>query len=141
MTGRGIEVRKDVVIPPREITLTFVRASGPGGQNVNKVASKAVLRFNVRDSPSLTAAQRERALARLASRLTSEGELILHCAEERQQARNREALLARFATVMRTALRVSRTRRPSRPSARAVERRLADKRARSERKRERRTLD
>jgi ribosome-associated protein len=141
MTGRGVEVRKDVVIPARELTLSFVRASGPGGQNVNKVASKAVLRFNVRDSPSLTAAQRERALARLASRLTGEGELILHCAEERHQARNREALLERFTSVMRTALRVPRTRRPTLPSTQAVERRLAEKRARGERKRERHTLD
>src|SRR5262249_2414303 len=137
MTGRGIEVRKDVVIPARELALSFVRASGPGGQNVNKVASKAVLRFSVRDSPSLTAAQRERARARLASRLTSEGELILHCADERHQARNREALLKRFTSIMRTALRVPRKRHATRPSAHAVERRLADKRARGERKRER----
>jgi len=141
MTGRGVEIRKDLLIPGRELSLSFVRASGPGGQNVNKVASKAVLRFQVRDSPSLTATQRERALARLASRLTREGELILSCAAERHQARNREALLARFATVMRAALRVPRTRRPTRPSAGAVERRLRAKHARGERKRERRTLE
>ena len=93
--GRAVRVRDDLVIPASEIALQYVRASGPGGQNVNKVASKAVLRFNVRDSPSLAAADRERVLARLAPRLTNEGELVLASGVYRDQSRNREAVLTR----------------------------------------------
>jgi len=135
----NVRVTQSVVIPPAELTLSFVRASGPGGQNVNKVASKAVLRFNVRESPSLPPELRVRALGRLASRLTTGGELILTSSVHREQARNRAAVLARFRTVLASALRVPRPRRPTRPSAAANERRLVAKRRHAERKRERRT--
>lgn len=141
MAGDAVRVRDDLVIPAAEIALSFVRAGGPGGQNVNKVASKAVLRFNVRDSPSLPAADRRRALARLAPRLTTAGDLILTSAIFREQARNRAAVLTRLATVLRAALRPTRRRRPTRPSAGSVERRLTAKRVRADRKRDRRSLD
>jgi ribosome-associated protein len=141
MAGRAVRVRDDLVIPATEVALSFVRAGGPGGQNVNKVASKAVLRFDVRHSPSLSDADRDRALARLAPRLTNDGELILTSAVHRDQARNRDAVLLRLATVLRAALKPARPRRRTRPSAAAVERRLAGKRARADRKRERRSLD
>jgi len=136
--GRSVRVTPSIVIAPAELTLSFVRASGPGGQNVNKVASKAVLRFNVRDSPSLPPELRARALARLASRLTTAGELILTSAVHREQARNRAAVLARFRTVLANALRAPRPRRPTQPSPAARERRLTEKRRQGERKRERR---
>jgi len=138
---RAVRVRDDLVIPAHEIALRYVRASGPGGQNVNKVASKAILRFNVRDSPSLAAADRERVLARLASRLTTSGELVLTSDAYRDQSRNRDAVLARLGEVLRAALRRPRPRRKTRPSQAAVERRLAQKHARAARKRERRALD
>ncbi len=138
---RAVHVRDDLVIPATEIALRYVRASGPGGQNVNKVSSKAVLRFNVRDSPSLAAADRERLLLRLAPKLTGDGDLLLTSSTYRDQSRNREAVLARLATILRAALRPRRPRRPTRPSKAAIERRLAAKRAHSERKRERRSLD
>jgi ribosome-associated protein len=141
VAGHEVRVRADLVIPAAEITLRYVRAGGPGGQNVNKVASKAVLRFNVRDSPSLSAAERDRALARLAARLTQDGTLVLTSALHRDQPRNRAEVLDRLARVLRAALRPPRARRPTRPSAAAVERRLAAKRARAERKRERRARD
>jgi ribosome-associated protein len=141
MAGRAVRIRDGLVIPARELTLRYVRAGGPGGQNVNKVASKAVLRFRVRDSPSLTVADRERILLRLAARLTGDGELILTSGVYRDQSRNREAVLGRLAAVLAAALRRPRPRRPTRPSKGAVERRLAQKRARSDRKRERRTFD
>jgi len=138
---RAVHVRDDLVIPAAEITIRFARASGPGGQNVNKVASKAVLRFAVRSSTAFTDADRALVLARLAPRLTADGELIIASGAHREQARNREAVLERLATVLRGALRRRRPRTPTRPSKAAVERRLAEKRARGERKRERRALD
>ncbi len=139
--GRAVRVRDDLVIPAAEITLRYVRASGPGGQNVNKVASKAVLRFNVRDSPSFAATDRAHLLARLASRMTTDGELVLTSGAYRDQSRNRDAVLARLAAVLRAALRRPHPRRRTRPSQGAVERRLAAKHARAERKRERRSLE
>jgi ribosome-associated protein len=139
--GRAVRVRDDLVIPAAEIMLRYVRAGGPGGQNVNKVASKAVLRFNVRDSRALTAADRERLLFRLAPRLTGDGDLLLTSGAYRDQSRNREAVLARLAAVLRVALRPRRARKPTRPSKGAVERRLAAKHARGVRKSERRSLD
>ena len=141
MARAGLRVTPTLTIPAPELALSYVRAGGPGGQNVNKVASKAVLRFNLRDSPSLPAALRERALARLGSRLTTAGELILTSGVHRNQSRNRAAVLERLRTVLATALRPRRRRKATRPSAAAEERRLAAKRRRSERKRARQNLD
>ncbi len=115
--GRAVRVRDDLVIPAAEIVLHYVRASGPGGQNVNKVASKAVLRFNVRDSPSLAAADRERVLARLAPRLTNEGELVLASGVYRDQSRNRGASAS--ATASQDAPLAGRCRAPPRRETRA----------------------
>ena len=134
----GIRVQGEIVIPRSEIRLSYVRAGGPGGQNVNKVASKAILRFNLRDSPSLPDPARRRALARLASRLTNAGELVLASGAYRDQPRNREAVLERLRALLTVAVRAPRPRRRTRPSRAAEERRLAVKRARSETKRARR---
>jgi len=141
--GRAAVVRVTgaIEIPLREVQLRFVRASGPGGQNVNKVASKVVLRFNLRDSPSLPESARRRAVERLASRLTRDGDLILTSGIYRDQARNRAAVLRRLGTVLAHAVARPRPRVPTQRSAAAEERRLAAKRARSERKRERRRLE
>ena len=136
-----IRVNDEIAIPIAEIQLSYVRAGGPGGQNVNKVASKAVLRFNVRDSPSLSDPARQRALARLAPRLTRTGELVLTCAIHRDQSRNRAAVLERLRALLAGAVRAPRLRKRTRPSAAAVARRLTAKRARAERKRERHVLD
>ena len=138
MAAGSVRVSDEVTIPAGEIRLSYVRSGGPGGQNVNKVASKAVLRFDLRSSPSLPDAARARALARLASRLTTAGELVLTSDRHRDQSRNREAVLARLGEVLAAAIRRPKRRRPTRPSAGAVERRLAGKRLRSERKRARR---
>ena len=142
LVGRARAVRVNgVTIPVRELRLRFVRASGPGGQNVNKVASKVVLRFDLRGSPSISETARRRALERLAHRLTHDGELILTSGTHRDQSRNRDAVIRRFCAILAQAMTPPRRRIATRPSRVAEEHRLAAKRARSELKRERRRTE
>jgi ribosome-associated protein len=105
---------------------------------VNKASTRVTLRWSVRASTVLSDAQRARVEARLASRLTREGELVVHASDERSRARNRALARARLADLVRAALAVRRPRRPTAPTAGSRERRLAGKRQRSARKRERR---
>jgi ribosome-associated protein len=132
-----LRITPRIAIPLREIELRYARSSGPGGQNVNKVASKAVLRFDLRHSPSLPEPARQRALMRLAPRLTRDGELVLSSDAHRDQPRNRAAVLERLRMLLAEAVAVPKRRRPTAPSGAARERRLAEKRARAQRKRQR----
>lgn len=131
----GIRINRTLSIPDAEIDLSFARAGGPGGQHVNTSSTKVELRFDVAASPSLTEEQRARLLERLSSRLTNDGVLVLHASEHRSQTRNREAVVERFANLLRDAMRTSKLRRPTRPSRGAKERRLDDKKRRAETKR------
>lgn len=124
-----------VVIPEAELAIRASRSGGPGGQSVNTTDSKVELRWDVRASPSLTEAQRSRVLQRLASRLTDDGVLILRGSEYKSQHRNRQAVLARFRSVVTEALEPPRTRRGTRPTRGSKERRLRAKKQRGEIKR------
>ncbi len=134
----GIPVRGSVVIPTAELTWRFSRSSGPGGQGVNTTDSRVELLFDVARSPSLPEAWRERALDRLADRLT-DGVLRVVASDERSQHLNRRHAQQRLAALLRDATAPPpKRRRATRPSRAAVERRLLDKRRRSETKRQRR---
>ena len=139
-----IRVTDHISIDAREIEESFVRASGPGGQNVNKLATAVQLRFDVRGSPSLPAEVRAR-LERLAgTRVTRDGVLIIIAQRHRTQARNREDALERLIDLVRRAAVAPRLRRPTRPTAAARKRRVEAKKHRAGVKRLRRvkpTLD
>ena len=125
-------IDEGLCIPLREISVRASRSSGPGGQHANVTASRVEASFDVLASSSLSAAQRERLLARAGPRLVAVAQ------DERSQARNRELALARLRERLARALAPSRPRHPTKPTAASRERRLADKRRAAERKRERR---
>lgn len=135
-----IEITRTIAIDPREITESFVRSPGPGGQNVNKVATAVQLRFDLRRSPSLPDAVRTRAERLAGRRLTKDGVLVITAARFRSQERNREDALARFVALLREATRRPTARKPTRPGASAKRRRLDDKTRRGTIKKLRRTV-
>jgi ribosome-associated protein len=133
-----IQITTGIAIDETEIVESFIHASGAGGQNVNKVATAVQLRFDVRRSPSLPHAVRER-LERLAGRrLTREGVLVITAQRHRTQGRNREDALARLVELIRRAAVPPVPRRPTRPSAAEKRRRLEGKLRRGVTKRLRR---
>lgn len=129
-----IRVNARIELDEREIQEDFVRASGPGGQNVNKVSSAVQLRFDVARSPSLPDAVRARLIALAGSRLTQDGVLILSAERYRSQRRNRDDALQRLLALIRAACEVETPRRPTRPTLASKKRRLDSKQRRGETK-------
>ncbi|MEM7311504.1 MAG: alternative ribosome rescue aminoacyl-tRNA hydrolase ArfB [Planctomycetota bacterium] len=131
-----LRVHSRLTLPADELGVTYARSGGPGGQNVNKVESKVVLRFSVRASRTLSETQRERLLERL-PRLTGAGELVIHASRYRDRERNLDDARERLATMLRDALAQRRARKATRPTRASQRRRLDAKRRRSETKRRR----
>jgi ribosome-associated protein len=132
-------VNEHIQIPDSELEWSFVRSGGPGGQNVNKVASKAVLRWHAAGSPSVPDEVKARLRTLQRRRLTREGELIVTSQRFRDQERNRADCLDKLRDMLREAASRPKARRPTKPSRGAREARLQDKRRRSAAKARRRT--
>ncbi len=126
-----IRITDTIVIEDRELDERFVRASGPGGQNVNKVSTAVELRFDVRAS-SLPFDVKDRLITLAGNRMTTDGVLLIDSREHRTQGLNREAARARLVALLQHAARRPKTRRPTRPKRASKEKRLESKRQRGE---------
>ena len=135
MPGESIRVTRSVVLPLSDVELRTSRSSGPGGQHAQKTESRVEAVLDVEASSALTDAQKRRVVTRAGPVLRAIAQ------DERSQARNRELALERLVEQLREALRVPRKRRPTKPTEASIERRLADKRRRSQTKRLRASKD
>jgi len=134
----ALPITSRLSIPADELEVSFARSGGPGGQNVNKVASKVLLRWSVRDSGALSDGQRHLLMQRLSARLVGEGELLIQSSTHREQARNLEDARERLAEIVRAALHQAKKRRATKPTRGSQRRRLETKRQRSQIKKDRR---
>lgn len=124
-------VQKGVTIPFHELEITASRASGPGGQHVQKTSSRITIRWNVKQTKALTDVQKELVLNKLASQLTHEGDLIIHNSTSRSQEQNKKAALTQLATIIRKALYIPKKRIPKAIPESIKQARLEEKKQRS----------
>ena len=136
---RALRVNDRLAIPRAELGVRATRASGAGGQHVNKTSTRVEITWNVTSSQVLSDEDRARLVTRLASRLSDDGEIRVVASDTRSQLQNRELAETRLADTIRRALVIPRTRRKTRPSRAAKQARLDDKRKLSEKKRVRRS--
>ncbi|RLE30030.1 MAG: aminoacyl-tRNA hydrolase [Acidobacteria bacterium] len=126
-----IRINDDVTIEERELNFEYARSSGPGGQNVNKVETKATLRFSLTETTSLTDEQKDLIRERLPGRITKKDVLRVMCQRHRTREANRKECFERFATLLADALTEDPERRPTRVPRKTKRRRLEDKKRRS----------
>jgi len=126
-------------IPASELEMITSRSSGPGGQNVNKVNTKVEIRFNVKDSPFLSDAEKDLIFSRLKNRISASGIISVRSQSGRSQARNRELASERLFAILAESLSTEPERIPSRPTRSSVEKRLGEKRKRADLKKTRKT--
>ena len=140
MQSQFLEITQELKIPLSQLQFTFVRSSGPGGQNVNKVSSKAVLRWDVTASELLDADSIARLAVSFPTYLTKDGELVISSQRTRDAIKNREDCLEKLKTMLLVAIKKPKRRIPTRPTKGSVQRRLNAKARHSQKKRERRDM-
>jgi len=122
-----VPIKDGIVIPEHELEITASRAGGPGGQHVNKTSTRVTVRWNVKTTSALDDLQKERVLKKLDTRLTLDGDLIIHNSASRSQQQNKDMALARLAQEVRNALHVPKVRMKTRVAKSAQEARLQEK--------------
>lgn len=132
-----IYVKNGISIPFHELEITTSRAGGPGGQHVNKAETRVTVRWNIKETSALSEKQKERLLKNLASRLTEDGDLIIHNRESRSQLQNKKNALENLAAIVKKALFVPKKRMKTRVPKKEKEKRLKDKKRRGEIKKQR----
>jgi len=131
---------RDIDFTP-EITFSFSRSSGKGGQNVNKVATRVELRFNIPSSALLTDEQKERLMDKLDNRINKNGDLLLFVEETRSQIKNRDIAIARFYELLEENLTIRKKRKPTKPGKKAKEKKLKEKKIVGEKKERRKKIN